>query len=80
MIYEVLEMLKDGQINSGKYDSCVIPVVPMHVVSHSAPRVEMMSADSQDRHAHLILPAYAPDGELLTEAADERGGVGSRFG
>ena len=28
LIYEVLEMLKDGQISSGKYDSCVMPVSP----------------------------------------------------
>jgi hypothetical protein len=39
-----LEGLKDGQISSGKYESCVIPVMSMHVVefSNSAPRVEMM--------------------------------------
>ena len=34
-IYEVLEMWKDGQISSGKYESCVIPVMSMHVVVFS---------------------------------------------
>lgn len=42
-----LFFLQDGQISSGKYESCVIPVMPMHVVvfSNTAPRIEMMSAD-----------------------------------
>ena len=50
MIYEVLEMLKDGQISSGKYESTVRTIQPVHVLvfSNSAPRVEAMSLDRWD--------------------------------
>ena len=64
LIYEVLEMLKDGQISSGKYDSCVMPVMPMHVVvfSNSAPRIEMMS---EDRWNIVEIDAHSPSGVRL---------------
>ena len=50
MLYEVLEMLKDGQISSGKYESTVRTIHPVHVLvfSNAAPRVEAMSMDRWD--------------------------------
>ena len=50
MLYEVLEMLKDGQMSSGKYESTVRTIHPVHVLvfSNAAPRVEAMSLDRWD--------------------------------
>ena len=89
LIYEVLEMLKDGQISSGKYESCVIPVMPMHVVvfSNSAPRVEMMSEDRWnivEINAHNSsgvlpdsLPLNSPLQERIMRAVDLGAGLDS---
>jgi len=52
VIYEVAEMLADGYICSGKYDSTALRFMPLHIVcfANYAPDLNAMSRDRWDIH------------------------------
>ena len=72
MLYDVLEMLKDGQISSGKYESTVRTIHPVHVLvfSNAAPRVEAMPLDRWD-----IVENGASDADETDDAAGTLAGL-----
>ena len=47
VIYEVLEMVSDGVLSSGKYDSTQMAIQPVHVVvfANYPPEMHTMSQD-----------------------------------
>ena len=52
VVYEVMEMLSDGYICSGKYDSTALRFTPLHIVcfANYAPDMAAMSLDRWDIH------------------------------
>ena len=62
VVYEVIEMIKDQYLCSGKYDSTSKHLAPMHVIvfANFAPDTTMMSADRWNVHEIGSVAASSP--------------------
>ena len=62
VVYEVIEMIKDQYLCSGKYDSTSKHLAPMHVIvfANFAPDTTMMSADRWHVHEIGSVAASSP--------------------